>query len=79
VLGVLYRTMKPLLDDFKPEMTNVYDECLQGIPNAQYLQSTLDIKRQYGAYHHLAWLILDTEMRNLMIEHNVSSSSSSSH
>lgn len=79
MLGVLYRTMKPLLDDFKPEMTNVYDECVQGIPNAQYLQSALDAKKHYGAYHDLAYLILDIEMRNLMIEHNVSSSSSSSH
>jgi len=62
VLGVLYRTMKPLLDDFKPEMTNVYDECVQGIPNAQYLQSALDVKKHY-----------DIEMRNLMIEHNIPS------
>jgi hypothetical protein len=48
VLGTLYRAMKPLLDDFNPEMTGLYDECLKCIQNSSYLQSAIEVKRQYG-------------------------------
>jgi hypothetical protein len=48
VLGILYRTMKPLLEDFNPEMTNVYDDSLKGIPHEQYIQSARHLKVQYG-------------------------------
>lgn len=40
--------MKPLLDDFNPEMTSVYDECLKGIVHDQYLQCAREVKTQYG-------------------------------
>jgi hypothetical protein len=40
--------MKPLLADFDPEMSSVYDDCLQGIPHEQYLQSARDLKDLYG-------------------------------
>jgi len=40
--------MKPLLDDFNPEMTSVYDECLKGIAHDQYLERTNEVKAQYG-------------------------------
>jgi len=40
--------MKPLLDDFNPEMTNVYDECLKGIAHEQYIQSARHLKELYG-------------------------------
>ena len=72
VLGTLYRTMKPLLEDFNPEMTNVYDECLKGIAHLSYLQAATEVKAQYGSSSSKQVLISDMEMRNLMIEHNVS-------
>lgn len=40
--------MKPLLEDFNPEMTSGYDESLTGIPHDQYLESAIELKRQYG-------------------------------
>jgi hypothetical protein len=49
VLGILYRAMKPLLTDFNPEMTCVYDECLRGILHDQYLQRASEVKAQYGS------------------------------
>ena len=48
ILGKLYRAMKPLRDDFNPEMTSVYDECLRGIPHEQYVQSARQLKDLYG-------------------------------
>ena len=48
VLGILYRTMKPLLDDFNPATTCEYDECLKGIPNSQYLEPARKLKAEYG-------------------------------
>ena len=48
ILGILYRTMKPLLEDFNPEMTNVYDECLKGIPHDTYLEPAAKLKQDYG-------------------------------
>jgi hypothetical protein len=48
VLGTLYRAMKPLLDDFNPEMTGVYDECFKCLPSSSYRQSATEVKRQYG-------------------------------
>ena len=48
ILGILYRTMKPLIEDFNPEMTNVYDECLKGIPHETYLQPAGKLKQEYG-------------------------------
>jgi hypothetical protein len=48
VLGILYRTMKPLLDDFNPEITTSYDECLKSIPHDQYLQRAGEVKAEYG-------------------------------
>ena len=48
ILGILYRSMKPLLEDFSPEMTCAYDECLKGIANEQYIQSARDLKGEYG-------------------------------
>jgi len=49
VLGILYREMKPLLEDFNPEVTSGYDECLKGIPQEQYLKPAAEIKAQYGS------------------------------
>jgi len=40
--------MKPLLEDFNPEMTNVYDDCLKGIPHDTYLQPAAKLKEEYG-------------------------------
>jgi len=40
--------MKPLLDDFNPEMTSVYDECLKGIAHEEYIQSARHLKDLYG-------------------------------
>jgi hypothetical protein len=48
VLGILYREMKPLLEDFSPEVTSGYDECLKGISQEQYLKPAAEIKAQYG-------------------------------
>jgi hypothetical protein len=40
--------MKPLLEDFNPEITSVYDECLKGIPNDTYLEPAAKLKQDYG-------------------------------
>jgi hypothetical protein len=40
--------MKPLLDDFNPEMTCIYDESLKGIVHDQYLERMAEVKVQYG-------------------------------
>lgn len=48
ILGILYRAMKPQLENFNLEMTNIYDECLKEIPNHQYLRSASELKTQYG-------------------------------
>jgi hypothetical protein len=73
VLGILYRAMKPLLENFNPELTTIYDECLKKIPNCQYLQSAGELKIQYGfpISRAVANSTSDTEIRNLMIEHDV--------
>jgi hypothetical protein len=64
--------MKPLLDDFDPEMSNVYDECLQGIPHEQYLLSARDLKDLYGSFClYKGVLTTDLELRKLMVEHDV--------
>jgi hypothetical protein len=49
VLGILYRAMKPVLVNFNPEMTCIYDERLKGILHDQYLQHASEIKARYGA------------------------------
>jgi len=48
ILGTLYRNMKPLLDDFDPEITTEYDDCLRGIPHDQYLRRAGELKAHYG-------------------------------
>jgi hypothetical protein len=48
ILGILYRSMKPLLDDFDPEITTEYNDCLKGIPHDQYLQRASELKARYG-------------------------------
>jgi hypothetical protein len=63
VLGILYRTMKPLLEDFNPEMTSVYDDCLKGIPHDQYLQRATDIKNQYGKIKPYVNIFQITDLR----------------
>ena len=64
--------MKPLLDDFNPEVTTAYDDCLKGIPNAQYLERASEVKLEYGiSTFALLYSVSDNEMRNLMIEHDV--------
>ena len=40
--------MKPLLDDFNPEMTSIYDESLKGIVHDQYLERLSEVKVHYG-------------------------------
>jgi hypothetical protein len=52
ILGILYRSMKPLLDEFEPEITTEYNDCLKGIPHDQYLQRAGEIKAQYGTSVH---------------------------
>ena len=64
--------MKPLLDDFDPEITTEYDDCLRGIPHDQYLQRASELKTQYGNFDSFNFTnIPDIEMNNLMIEHDV--------
>jgi len=64
--------MKPLLDDFDPEITTEYDDCLRGIPHDQYLQRASELKAQYGNSDSFNFTdIPDMEMNNLMIEHDV--------
>ena len=63
--------MKPLIEDFNPEMTSVYDDCLKGIPHDTYLQPASKLKQEFGSDLFSIQLILDIEMRNLMIEHDV--------
>jgi|SRR5271170_8213303 len=74
VLGVLYRGMKPLLDDFNPETTVEYDDCLRGIPHDHYIKRASELKAQYGNFSIRFFLltnISDIEMNNLMNEHDV--------
>lgn len=40
--------MKPLLEDFKPVMSSVYDECLKGTYDEKYLEPVKILKEQYG-------------------------------
>jgi hypothetical protein len=64
--------MKPLLDDFDPEITTEYDDCLKGIPHDQYLERASELKAQYGNFDSFNFTnIRDIEMNNLMIEHDV--------
>ena len=63
--------MKPHLEDFNPEMTNVYDECLKGIPNETYLEPAAKLKKEYGTRLLQVLLTSDVDVRNLMIEHDV--------
>lgn len=55
--------MKPLLDDFNPEMTCVYDECLKGIAHDQYLERANELKTRYG-WWPLGIDILNIRYRN---------------
>ena len=53
--------MKPLLEDFNPEMTGVYDDCLQGIPHDQYLHPATDLKIQYGKIKPYVYILQNTD------------------
>ena len=57
VLGILYRSMKPILDGFDPKITTEYDDCLRGIPYDQYLQRASELKAQYGNFDRFSSLI----------------------
>ena len=64
--------MKPLLEDFNPEASSVYDECLKEVAHDLYLHPARELKAAYG--NNPPAFRTDTsdiEMRNLMIEHDV--------